>query len=126
MYQKPDNPYLYILPHSAHPDRVYFACTTIRTRSTLTSSVIESCCFSVTSTKDESPRYSKKSYKPPTPMTEPVEELEERRLFFHMQYHPKDIPMCEIRDIYNELCKETLTTELGITQFTIAYYHCEE
>ncbi|KAL3789320.1 hypothetical protein ACHAWO_007576 [Cyclotella atomus] len=38
-YQKPDNPYLYIPPHSAHPDGIvhgtpmaYFARTTIRTQ----------------------------------------------------------------------------------------------
>jgi len=59
--------------------------------------------------------------KPPTPVTEPAIEEEERRLFFHMQYHPKDIPRREIRDIYDDLCKTTLEAELGITQFTIAY-----
>jgi hypothetical protein len=59
--------------------------------------------------------------KPPTPVTEPAIENEERRLFFHMQYHPKDIPRREIRDIYDDLCENTLEAELGITQFSIAY-----
>lgn len=38
-----------------------------------------------------------------------------------MQFHPKDIPRHEICEIYYDLCKETLVTELGSAQFTIAY-----
>ncbi|KAL3776050.1 hypothetical protein ACHAWO_003479 [Cyclotella atomus] len=52
--------------------------------------------------------------KTPTPVTEPAIEEEERRLFFHMQYHPKDIPRREIRHIYDDLCKTTSRLNLGL------------
>ena len=59
--------------------------------------------------------------KPPTPVTEPAIEEEERRLFFHMQYHPKDIPRREVRKIFADTLEAAIREESGIEQFTIAY-----
>ncbi|KAL3791711.1 hypothetical protein ACHAWO_009969 [Cyclotella atomus] len=139
-YQKPDNPYLYIPPHSAHPDgivhgTIYGLLRTYYYQNSKYSDFIHygKLLFSRHVNQGWDPTVLKEVFatalrklkanleKPPTPVTEPAIEEEERRLFFHMQYHPKDIPRREIRDIYDDLCKTTLEAELGITQFTIAY-----
>jgi hypothetical protein len=38
-----------------------------------------------------------------------------------MQFHPNDIPRREVRELYDDLCEEAFSAELGVTQFTIAY-----
>ena len=43
------------------------------------------------------------------------------RLFFHLEYHPKDIPKRLICQIYKQECQNTLQSEIGISELTIAY-----
>ena len=43
------------------------------------------------------------------------------RAFFHMEFHPSDIPKGEIRKIYQEECEQLFKEELGVERFTIAY-----
>ena len=45
----------------------------------------------------------------------------ESRLFFHMEYHPKDIPRREVRKIFADTLEAAIREESGIEQFTIAY-----
>ena len=42
-------------------------------------------------------------------------------LFFHMEFHPRDIPREQVRRIYQESCGDVLRAEIGIEQFTMAY-----
>ena len=42
------------------------------------------------------------------------------RVFFHLEYHPSDIPKSLIRDIYNRRCKSAFAA-IGIDTLTIAY-----
>ena len=43
------------------------------------------------------------------------------RLFIHMEYHPNDISKKSVRAIYEQHCKSTFESSLGIKQTTIAY-----
>ena len=43
------------------------------------------------------------------------------RLFFHLEYHPHDIPKRLIRQIYKQECQDILQSETGISELTIAY-----
>ena len=43
------------------------------------------------------------------------------RLFFHLQYHPDDIPRRRIQELYQEHCGELFLRELNIERPTIAY-----
>jgi hypothetical protein len=56
----------------------------------------------------------------PAPVNAPKVDSHER-LFLHMQYHLRDIPKDEVRQIYSDVCEELLARELNIKQFTIAY-----
>jgi len=42
-------------------------------------------------------------------------------LFFHLPYHPHDIPRQRIRQLYNYHCHEAFSTALDIDKFTVAY-----
>jgi hypothetical protein len=42
-------------------------------------------------------------------------------LFFHLPYHPHDIPRRRLRQLYNYHCQEAFSSSLGIDKFTIAY-----
>ena len=42
-------------------------------------------------------------------------------LFFHLPYHPHDIPRQRIRQLYNHHCHEAFSTALEIDKFTVAY-----
>ena len=42
------------------------------------------------------------------------------RIFFHLEYHPADIPRRILRDIYERRCQAALRT-IGVTTLTIAY-----
>ena len=42
-------------------------------------------------------------------------------LFFHLPYHPHDIPRRRLRQLYNYHCQEAFSTLLPINKFTIAY-----
>ncbi|KAL7501818.1 LOW QUALITY PROTEIN: hypothetical protein ACHAXN_000127, partial [Cyclotella atomus] len=110
-YQKPDNPYLYIPPHSAHPDgivcgTIYGLLCTYYYRNLKYSDFIHygKLLFLCHVNQGWEPKVLKEVFatalcklkanldKPPAPVTEPAIENRERRLFFHMQYHSKDIP----------------------------------
>ena len=43
------------------------------------------------------------------------------RLFFHLEYHPFDIPKRLIRQIYKQECQNILQSKIGISELTIAY-----
>jgi hypothetical protein len=52
----------------------------------------------------------------------PATSLEpHHHLFFHMEFHPCDIPRHKVRKIYSEECENILKAEIGIRQFTLAY-----
>ena len=55
----------------------------------------------------------------PTPTEAPLSNKEE--LYFHMEFHPADIPKHQVRTIYNQTCGDVLSKRLGIKKFTIAY-----
>ena len=42
-------------------------------------------------------------------------------LFFHMEYHPMDVPRMTIQKIYREECEKVLQKELDIKHLTVAY-----
>jgi hypothetical protein len=42
-------------------------------------------------------------------------------LFFHLPYHPHDIPRRRLRQLFNYHCQETFSSYLGIDKFTVAY-----
>jgi len=41
-------------------------------------------------------------------------------LFYHMEFHPRDIPHKQVRRIYQETGGDILRAEIGIEQFTTA------
>jgi hypothetical protein len=43
------------------------------------------------------------------------------QLFFHLPYHPHDIPRRRLRQLYNHHCHEALSSILSIDKFTVAY-----
>ena len=42
-------------------------------------------------------------------------------LFFHLPYHPHDIPRRRLRQLYNHYCHDALSSILHIDKFTVAY-----
>ena len=47
-----------------------------------------------------------------------------KRLFFHLEHHPCDLPRRQIRKLYEEECEARLESRLGIEEFTVARsYH---
>ncbi len=142
-FQKPNNPYLYIPPHSAHTqgtikgiifsllrtyyrqnsknsDFVYFASLLFKRH------VMQGWDPGVL--KDIFTIALKKVTKPeqiPTPIaTDIADSLKpQQRLFYHMEYHPNDIPRHLVRKIYSDECKSTFKAEIGVEQFTMAYSH---
>jgi hypothetical protein len=45
----------------------------------------------------------------------------QERLFFHMEFHPQDIPREHVRRIYQETCGDIMKNEIGIEELTKAY-----
>ena len=140
-YQKPNNPYLYIPPHSAHPNGmihgiIYSLLRTYKRQNTRHSDFVH---FSrllfrrhLQQGWDQAElkkvfcsalhRLFESEVNPPNAEMTPTAELDPReRLFLHMQFHPKDIPRGEVRQIYIDTCEEVFRDELDIKQFTIAY-----
>jgi hypothetical protein len=50
-----------------------------------------------------------------------VDKASKDRLFFHLPFHPYDIPRKTIRRLYNQHCADNFANHLTITDFTIAY-----
>ena len=59
---------------------------------------------------------------PPPPLVGELsqENTPRTRIFFHLEYHPSDIPRRVLRDIYERRCKASFQA-IGITTLTIAY-----
>ena len=69
---------------------------------------------------------TKPSTAPTTHAPHPINSQD--RLFFHMEYHPMDIPRMTIQKIYREECKKVLQQDLGIKQLTAQHnwvYYCQ-
>ena len=139
-YQKPENPYLYIPPHSAHPAgmingivfsllRTYWRQNTKYSDFVHFSSLLfRRHCLQGWDQEVLRQVFSSalnklfKNLEVPAPAPANAPEIDPlERLFLHMQYHPKDIPKDEIRQIYSDVCEELFARELNIKQFTIAY-----
>jgi hypothetical protein len=139
-YQKPENPYLYIPPHSAHPAGmingiIFLLLRTYWRQNTKYSDFVHFSsllfwhhCLQGWDQEVLRQVFSSalnklfKNLEAPTPAPANAPEIDPReRLFLHMQYHPKDIPKDEIRQIYSDVCEELFARELNIKQFTIAY-----
>ena len=45
----------------------------------------------------------------------------QQRVFYHMEFHPNDIPRHLVRKIYSDECRSIFKAEMGIEQFTMAY-----
>ena len=61
------------------------------------------------------------------PMNQPENQpttthaVERESLFFHLPYHPNDIPRRRIQQLYNYYCRDVFSTTLDIERFTVAY-----
>ena len=140
-YQKPNNPYLYIPPHSAHPSRMIYGIiySLLRTYWRQNSRYSDFVHFSQLLFKRHiiqgwdqavltkvftsalSKLYSSLEAPTPTDETAPDEIDSHERLFLHMQFHPMDIPRHNVRQIYTDICEEVFRDKLDIKKFTIAY-----
>ena len=138
-YQKPNNPYLYIPPHSSHPpgmingiifsllrtyyhqnseysDFVHFANLLYKRHvmqgwdQTVIKKVFNKAFIKL---------MTKPSTAPTTHAPHPINLRD--HLFFHMEYHPMDIPRMTIQKIYREECEKVLQKELDIKHLTVAY-----
>jgi hypothetical protein len=136
-YQKTNNPYLYIPAHSAHTPglikglvygllrRYYYQNSKdsdfVHFKNLLFNRLLargwdRAVLSPIFSTSLEKIKTSSKL--PPAPKGNAT--LEER-LFFHLQYHPCDIPRSDIRKFYSEELEDVVKKEIGIDLFTIAY-----
>jgi len=140
-FQKANNPYLYIPPHSAHPPGMIHGIifSLLRTYYYQNSKYSDFVQLSnllfkrhvmqgwdQAVLKDIFASALKKLFKPnqvPHPTaTGPATSLDpHKRLFYHMEFHPGDIPRHKIRQIYSKECEATFKAEIGIEQFTMAY-----
>ena len=147
-YQKPNNAYLYIPPHSAHPKGMIngIIYSLLRTYWRQNSKFSDFVKFSkllfqrhLNQGWDQAVLKQvfitalnrlNKEVRPEAPLPPGIYDVEdpqdnnvafESRLFFHTQYHPNDIPKKSIRGLYEELCKEVFQDQAGIEQFTICY-----
>ena len=135
--KKQNNPYLYIPAHSAHTPglikglvygllrRYYYQNSKdsdfVHFKNLLFNRLLargwdRAVLSPIFSTSLEKIKTSSKL--PPAPKGDAT--LEER-LFFHLQYHPCDIPRSDIRKFYSEELEEVVKKEIGIDLFTIAY-----
>eukprot|EP00804_Cyclotella_cryptica_P019481 CCRYP_006649-RB/>CCRYP_006649-RB protein AED:0.21 eAED:0.04 QI:0/-1/0/1/-1/0/1/0/367 len=140
-FQKPNNPYLYIPPHSAHtPGMIHgIIFSLLRTYYCQNSKYSDFVHFSSllfkrhvmqgwdpAVLKDIFASAIKKLLKPnqvPHPNTTGPASSQDHRgqLFYHMEFHPGDIPRQQVRQIYSRECETTFKAEIGIERFTLAY-----
>ena len=140
-FQKANNPYLYIPPHSAHTPSIikgtvrsllstyfyqnsefsdfkYYASLLFKRLQmqgwdpTVLRSLFSTALHSILD----------KPHKVPSPAAGPASTLSnEELLFLHMEFHPGDIPRRRVRELYSEECEKTLEAEVGIKKFILAY-----
>lgn len=141
-YQKPQNPYLYLPPHSAHAPGIMKGViygqirTYYRQNSKFSDFVSISRLFFkrlISQGWDQAvlkdlfhTAFNKLNAQlenpPPAPPPNNNNNNNRRqRLFFHLTFHPNDIPRREIRQIYSETMEEAVRVEADIEQFTVAY-----
>ena len=139
-YQKPNNPYLYLPPHSAHPSSMIHGTIygLLRTYYRQNSHFNDFLAISNLLFK----RHVRQGWDPavlkaaivsalnklkskleaPLPLIADADPPSHKsHIFFHMQFHPGDIPRREVRQAYSDTCEEVLRDECEIEQFTIAY-----
>jgi hypothetical protein len=140
-YQKPNHPYLYIPPHSCHTKgmikgTIYGLVRKYHEQNSRHSDFLEMTQLlfkrhfargwpqhtlkPIFVEAERRVKATSASTAVPPPMP-PSSNERKKQPFFHLTYHPNDIPRRKIREIYDQECSETLQNILGITKFTIAY-----
>eukprot|EP00804_Cyclotella_cryptica_P005183 CCRYP_014250-RB/>CCRYP_014250-RB protein AED:0.28 eAED:0.14 QI:0/-1/0/1/-1/0/1/0/330 len=136
-FQKENNPYLYIPPHSAHPPGmidgiIYSLLRTYYHQNSHHSDFLHfaKLLFQRHVSQGWDPKALQKIFakawdklkaRNENPAQPSDSTSNEELLFFHMQFHPNDISQRDIRKIYGETCEETFKTEIGINRLIIAY-----
>lgn len=142
-FQKKDNPYLYIPPHSAHPANtingtIYGLLRTYYHQNTYDSDFVKIArqlfirhvyqgWDQTILKKIFAAAFQKLKHQlanpapPPPPDDDETKKVDRSQLFFHMQYHPNDIPRKTVRQIYDEECSEVFEDVIDIQRFTVAY-----
>ena len=147
-YQKPNNAYQYIPPHSAHPSGlingvIYSLLRTYWRQNTKFSDFVKfsKLLFQRHLNQGWDQAVLKQVFctalnrlntevRPEAPLPPGIYDVEdpidneidfEKRLFFHMQFHPSDVPKKVIRKLYEEICQDVFREHAGIEQFTICY-----
>ena len=138
-YQKPQNPYLYLPPHSAHAPGImkgviYGQLRTYYRQNTEYSDFVKiSRLFFkrlVSQGWDQAvlknlftTAFNKLNQQLENPPPPPANDQPDRvgRLFFHLTFHPNDMPRREIRQIFTETLEEVVREAADIEQFTVAY-----
>jgi hypothetical protein len=140
-FQKEMNLYQYLPPHSAHPPSMqrgiiyslmksYYHQNTLRSdyESTVitlykhllargwSQSTLKKYILEINSKLHTVPS-STGPLQGDTPTDKPSTK---DRLFFHIPYHPNDIPRCCIQQLYQQHCHDAFQS-IGITSLTVAY-----
>ena len=142
-FQKPNNPHLYLPPHSAHPSstihgtiygllRTYYRQNTYYSdflkisRQLFIRHVHQGWDQAVlrkifASALNKLKHQLENPPAPPNPDDVDTKKVSRKQLFFHMTFHPNDIPRRTIRQVYDEECKEVFEDTLEIEKFTVCY-----
>ncbi len=142
-FQKPNNPYLYIPPHSSHAqgmingiifsllrtyykqnskhsDFVYYASLLFKRHimQGWDPATLKNIFASALKKLTKPNQVPNRNIIGPAPSLRP-----QQRVFYHMEFHPNDIPRHLVRKIYSDECKSIFKAEISIEQFTMAYSH---
>lgn len=146
-YQKPQNLYLYIPPHSAHQKRMmagivygemkryHWQCTDRQDYVEIVGKFFKRCrnrgwelkhlkrIFLEAEHKLSNPKPLPTSIDDPQDLVEQLDNDPNTRdrLFLKVPFHPNYIPRHRIREIYRQECEDELREHVGIERFTVAY-----